>query len=385
MVLFSALSLVGQSITVKFTGRTPDGLYHPFTGVHIQNLTRGWEQTINYPDTTLVLNLTQGIETAEGAVSGLSPVTPNPFVGNSTATLTLAEAERVTIEIVRITGQPIVTKELTLLAGRHQLAIQLAETQVAFLTVRTSSQRWVAKLVNKGNGGDNRIEVRASTEVPASPKAVAEGDFEVGDIMTYVGIATDATCEPLTQVQTTDELIELVFTDNMPPLELPTVTTAVVNNITTTSAMCGGSVTSDGNTTVTARGVCWSTSHNPTVSGSHTSDGSGMGSFTSSITGLTDNTTYYVRAYAINSEGTAYGEERTFTTDEEIVYELPTVTTAVVSNITTSSATCGGNVTADGNAAVTARGVCWSTSPNPTVGGSQTATDWGALQAALQA
>ena len=372
MVLFSALSLVGQSITVKFTGRTPDGLYHPFTGVHIQNLTRGWEQTINYPDTTLVLNLTQGIETAEGAVSGLSPVTPNPFVGNSTATLTLAEAERVTIEIVRITGQPVVTKELTLLAGRHQLAIQLAETQVAFLTVRTSSQRWVAKLVNKGNGGDNRIEVRASTEVPASPKAVAEGDFETGDRMTYVGIVTDAICEPVTQVQMVDELIELVFTDNMPPLELPTVTTAVVSNITTTSAMCGGSVTSDGNTTVTARGVCWSTSHNPTVSGSHTSDGSGMGSFTSSITGLTDNTTYYVRAYATNSEGTAYGEERMFTTEEEIVYELPTVTTAAVSNITTSSATCGGNVTSDGNAAVTARGVCWSTSPNPTISGSHT-------------
>ena len=73
-------------------------------------------------------------------------------------------------------------------------------------------------------------------------------------------------------------------------------------------------MTNDGNATVTARGVCWSTSHNPTVSNSHTTDGSGTGSFTSSITGLSQNTTYYVRAYATNSVGTAYGNEVSFTT-----------------------------------------------------------------------
>ncbi len=96
--------------------------------------------------------------------------------------------------------------------------------------------------------------------------------------------------------------------------QVPTVTTSLVSEVATTSATCGGEVTVDGGASVTARGVCWSTSQNPTVNDSHTTDGGGMGSFTSNITGLAANTTYYVRAYATNSAGTAYGEEVTFTT-----------------------------------------------------------------------
>ena len=94
----------------------------------------------------------------------------------------------------------------------------------------------------------------------------------------------------------------------------PTVTTTAISNIDKNTATGGGNVTADGGATVTARGICWSTSQNPTVSGSHTTDGTGTGSFTSSMTGLTANTTYYVRAYATNSVGTAYGEQVSFTT-----------------------------------------------------------------------
>ena len=92
---------------------------------------------------------------------------------------------------------------------------------------------------------------------------------------------------------------------------LPTVTTSEVTNIGNTTAKCGGEVT-EGDYTVTARGVCWNTNGNPTVSDSHTVDGGGAGSFISNITGLTENTTYYVRAYATSSAGTAYGETKTF-------------------------------------------------------------------------
>ena len=95
---------------------------------------------------------------------------------------------------------------------------------------------------------------------------------------------------------------------------LPTVTTGAASGIMATTAICGGNVTADGDATVTERGVCWSASQNPTVADNHTSDGTGTGAFTSAITGLTPNTTYYVRAYATNSEGTAYGEEVSFTT-----------------------------------------------------------------------
>lgn len=95
---------------------------------------------------------------------------------------------------------------------------------------------------------------------------------------------------------------------------VPIVTTGTVSDIAAFSASCGGTVVDDGGATVTARGVCWSTSQNPTVSNSHTTDGTGVGAFTSSISGLAASTTYYVRAYATNSAGTAYGSQVTFTT-----------------------------------------------------------------------
>ena len=142
----------------------------------------------------------------------------------------------------------------------------------------------------------------------------------------------------------------------------PTVTTATVTDVTGHTAICGGTVTGDGGTSVTVRGVCWSISENPTINDSHTNDGNGVGSFTSNITGLSEGITYHVRAYATNNVGTSYGADITFTTPL-----LPTVITDSISNITDSTAICGGVVVSDGGATVTARGVCWSSLPNPTV------------------
>ena len=97
-------------------------------------------------------------------------------------------------------------------------------------------------------------------------------------------------------------------------LVLPTVSTASISGITQTTAAGGGNVTSDGGATVTSRGVCWSTSPNPVIAGSHTTDGSGTGLFLSTLAGLTPSTPYYLRAYATNSVGTSYGNEVGFTT-----------------------------------------------------------------------
>jgi uncharacterized protein (TIGR02145 family) len=95
----------------------------------------------------------------------------------------------------------------------------------------------------------------------------------------------------------------------------PVLTTVSVSNITTYTASSGGSITSSGGADITARGVVWGNSQNPTVSlSTKTSNGTGTGSFTSSITGLSASTTYYVRAYATNSAGTAYGNQVSFTT-----------------------------------------------------------------------
>lgn len=153
------------------------------------------------------------------------------------------------------------------------------------------------------------------------------------------------------------------------PISAATVTTTTVTAITTNTATSGGNVASDGGADVTARGVCWSTSAHPTTLDNKTVDGNGLGSFTSVITGLTPGTTYYARAYAINSVGTNYGSILAFTT---AALTAPTLTTTAVTAITTITAASGGNVASAGGLEITARGVCWRTSSNPTISDNKT-------------
>ena len=153
------------------------------------------------------------------------------------------------------------------------------------------------------------------------------------------------------------------------PIVGATLTTAEATSITSSSAISGGNITSDGGGSVTDRGVCWSISKSPTIEGSHVSSGTGTGTFTSSLTGLAPNTAYYIRAYATNSAGTVYGNEVSFTSNPIL---LATMTTVAVTAITTTTAISGGNITSDGGSAVTARGVCWGTATDPAVTGSHT-------------
>jgi len=153
---------------------------------------------------------------------------------------------------------------------------------------------------------------------------------------------------------------ELTFTTK--PV-VPTLTTLAITEITGNSAKSGGTVTIAGGADVTARGVCWGLVDPPTIAGSKTTDGDGTGAFTSSLTALQGNKTYFVRAYATNSAGTGYGPTLTFKTE----IDLPTVTTAAVTQITKVSAVSGGNVTYDGGGTITARGLCWSTDPDPDI------------------
>src|SRR5690606_17685960 len=105
----------------------------------------------------------------------------------------------------------------------------------------------------------------------------------------------------------------------------PVVTTAAISAISQTSAESGGNITDDGGSSVVVKGVCWNTTPDPTTSNSKTDEGSDIGNFSSSMTGLTPGTTYYVKAYATNSTGTGYGNQVTFTT--LVMVNLPAVTT----------------------------------------------------------
>ena len=119
----------------------------------------------------------------------------------------------------------------------------------------------------------------------------------------------------------------------------PTVTTAAITQITETTAVAGGNVTSDGNASVTERGVVYSTNPNPVITNLYNTIkpcGSGTGSFTCNLTNLQPNTTYYVRAYATNSMGTAYGEEVSFISKKENIDNPPSNLTAMPFSVSAS-------------------------------------------------
>lgn len=156
-------------------------------------------------------------------------------------------------------------------------------------------------------------------------------------------------------------------------IDIPSVTTTGASSITGTTAVCGSNISSDGGTPIVYRGICWSTSTNPTKYSSTTYNTPGIGSISNTINNLMPNTTYYVRAFTITLFGTYYGNEVSFKT----ITLPPTLTTNAVSAITTSSANGGGNISSDGGASVTERGVCWSTSANPTIANSKTSNGTG--------
>ena len=149
---------------------------------------------------------------------------------------------------------------------------------------------------------------------------------------------------------------------------IATVATTPATNVSYTSATVGGNVTDDGGAGVTERGICYSTSANPTTANTKITSDSGLGEFMCNLTDLQDGTIYYVRAYAINEKGTAYGEEVSFTT---IAKTVATVTTSHATNVSYTSATVGGNVTKDGGAEVIERGIVYSTNQNPTAADSK--------------
>jgi len=150
-------------------------------------------------------------------------------------------------------------------------------------------------------------------------------------------------------------------TDALGGSDPPSVVYISTTDIQHTQAYCTGEVTSIGSSSVTVRGFCWGTSVNPDIEDNVVSCGSGISTFSCYASGLSSNTMYHVRAFASNSFGTSYSNDITFTT-----LCTATVTTASATNIGGTSATLSGNLISENGHSVTSRGVCWSTSTNPT-------------------
>ena len=322
-------AVIAQTVTFSFTARDTANHYVQLDRINITNLTKDWQETIYWPDTVLTMTYT-GIENHVGANDNL-PLqimqnNPNPFDGSTYATLILAKEGDVSVEITDITGRIVGAKNFSpLQQGTHQLHITISTAGMYFLTARQNGQTSSIKMVNRVNGGTDNIAIadNPGKQISASTlpkhtdglKGSTDNPFDIGDQMEYVGYTTingeEVESEHLIQQQNNPDPIVLLFP--LTQTSLPTVSTDSVTNITETSAICGGNVTDNGNTPITACGVCWSETQNPTINDNHTEDSTGSGIYISQITGLMQNTTYYVRAYATNGVGTAYGNEVSFT------------------------------------------------------------------------
>jgi hypothetical protein len=160
----------------------------------------------------------------------------------------------------------------------------------------------------------------------------------------------------------------LVLSLQTPALALASIQTNPIYGISNNSAYSGGTIGSNGGSSITHRGVVFDLVAGPTLTSNLTSDGVGTGSYTSIMTGLAPSTTYYVRAYANNALGTAYGNELSFNTTAQASGPgtVPIVGTQFVTK-TDSNYVGGGNVLNDGNSPILSLGICWSRSSNPTI------------------
>lgn len=163
-----------------------------------------------------------------------------------------------------------------------------------------------------------------------------------------------------------DEKSFTTFSQTAPNL----VATKTITGIYYYAAWSGGTIGTDGYSNITAKGIVWSTSANPTIANDKTNDGTGVTTYNSFLGNLMQNTTYHVRAYATNSIGTTYGDDIMFSTKAN---STPILASGTINNITSNSALFSDcSVSDDGGLTMISRGACWSTSPNPTIANNKT-------------
>jgi len=218
-LLLSAIFVIAQSnITVKFTGRQYNNRYLKLDTIKVKNITRGWEQTLVWPDTTLNL-FADGIGET-GFESGLSSNFPNPFHGSTEATLTLDKAGQANIQVIGIDGKLIAETSSYLAQGQHRINVSLAETGLAILSVKTETQNFSLKMMSLG-GEANGVSVSTvaqkeyGTKYTKGDKANG-GAFDIGDVMSYQGIFAYNDDQNffsyiVTQAQNDFELVKLYF------------------------------------------------------------------------------------------------------------------------------------------------------------------------------
>ena len=366
LILFSLYTLIGigQNLTLTFSGKDVyTSAIVPLEVVYVQNTTRGCDTILSGSAPSLVISVSSGIGNQTSQIPesfSVLPAVPNPFSGKTNVQVIMNHGGTLGLSVFDTRGKAIAEYKNTFPTGKHNFEVRSSTSSLLLLKISDGQITKTIKLLNSNNGSiENRITF-TGTE-PAGIKSTFTDpffSFHLGDELLFKSYKSNYYDKVITDSPGSNSSYVFELT---PLTAIPAVITLPVSNVGITTATGSGDVTSDRGSGVTAKGICWSLLPNPSRSSSHTTNGADTGLFISNIEGLIPDTVYYLRAYAINSLGTAYGELATFST-----INYPQITTDSITAITDNSAISGGNVISDGGAPVTARGVCWSTLHNPT-------------------
>ncbi|MCR5550117.1 MAG: T9SS type A sorting domain-containing protein [Bacteroidales bacterium] len=239
LCLLPAAFLCAQSVTLTFTGSTVNNLYVPLNRVVVSNLTKGWQETLMWPDTVLVMNITgiHDVETGRAPSLQLSQNTPNPFNGTTLANLLVTEPGDVTVTVTDITGRTVETMcTPSLQPGVYQMRVSLSLAGTYFLTAQQNGHTASVKMVNNGEGGANNVTVNGMldmVETPLfyskpAPRGTTNNPFDPGDQMEYIGFAMlhgmEVESGHITQEADASQTVALLFPNTQPCPDAPTVT-----------------------------------------------------------------------------------------------------------------------------------------------------------------
>jgi len=332
--------------------------------VKVENLTQGIKTTLLGSD---ILNLGSLSVLDKGINDKQLKVYPNPMEGEAEISFFAKQTANANISIFNITGAKVIQISEKLNRGINKYKISCLRQGIYLIYINSDEYTYATKLLSQNTITCvpkieylSGLNAKESVIRLKSTNATVNMAFNNGDLMRFTGYANNYYFV-ISLIPTTNLNITFDFTSSIASL-----TTKNATNIDTTTAKSGGNISNDGGALITERGICYNTSLNPTISNLKIICGNDTGTYIANMINLTPNTTYYVRAYAINNSGTAYGNQINFTTNN--VGQLASLTTTSASNITATSASTGGNITSNGGYPVTSRGVCYNKNQNPTGG-----------------
>lgn len=313
LLLFLASRLSAQTFTLTFSATDGEGNPYRLDSVQVRDMSQGWTTTLLYPDTTMNLTVGQNTILTQPVMQTSMQVFPNPAQGKAYAQISSNRDITGVIKLLRSDGVTLCDATANLTAGTNTIQLNPGGEGLFYVQFITDGTQNSQKFIALSSEGSPSIKVLPSGR--KSGKGDNTGTFATSDIMRLVGYATfqNATIEssPIVRNITSSQTFNFQLPINY---SAPIVTTTYVDDVTTSSATCGGLVENDGGKPVTTRGFCYSSDHTPTIEDYITSNGEGTGSYSTTLENLQPGTTYLVRAYAFNALGFAYGDALAFTT-----------------------------------------------------------------------